>query len=345
MSVVGSDRTDTPADSWAPSDDATHGGGETSGAQRPPVSASPPSSGPPERDWTPWLDGRPRRLKRGKDYTGDPKPLVKNARESAEALGRFAVVSRDSQGKYEYVWVQFVDAEVELGRPCPVCGGTLLEKVQKHFLRCSTCGSVLVVAGDREVVGGSFEFPPPDPEVGAGVAGEEAARGAEEPTDSRRSNLGDMLETRVLSEAETEVTIPRADEPLIFETAVLTHRAGLTGTLVIALLAAPSAKAGRVKVFTSAMEARELGEAGARRFRAHLPPYLLSRFTYTVRVWIWLRDPEDGSVAILRDRDAASFSVELDLPDDQPSPGLVHPPIHWKLETAEQEAKTSTPEV
>lgn len=120
-----------------------------------------------ERDWGAWLDGRPRRLRRGHDYTGDPKPVVKRAREAAEALGKFAVACRDSQGKYEHVWIQFVDGEVEPGRPCPVCGGTAFEKAQKHFLRCSRCDSILKAANDWEVEAGEFASPAPPPRTEA----------------------------------------------------------------------------------------------------------------------------------------------------------------------------------
>ena len=106
--------------------------------------------------WHEWLDGRPRRLKRGKHYTGDARDVVRQAREAAAGLGKTAVVSRDSSGKYDYLWVRFVDGEVEPGAPCPACGGTELEKTQKHFLRCSTCGAALKAANDWEVVAGEF---------------------------------------------------------------------------------------------------------------------------------------------------------------------------------------------
>src|SRR5215210_2136563 len=59
--------------------------------------------------WEEWLDGCPRRLKRGKHYTGDPKAVVRRAREAASELGKLAISSVDSQGKYEYLWIQFVD--------------------------------------------------------------------------------------------------------------------------------------------------------------------------------------------------------------------------------------------
>jgi len=120
--------------------------------------------------WHDWLDGRPRRLKRGKHYTGDPKEVVRQAREAAAGLGKTAVASRDSSGKYDYVWVQFVDGEVEPGRPCPVCGATELEKAQKHFLRCKGCGATLKATDDWEVTAGEFAPVPIHWTHGAGTA-------------------------------------------------------------------------------------------------------------------------------------------------------------------------------
>ena len=116
-----------------------------------------PAQGDP--DWREWLDGRPRRLKRGKHYTGDPKAVIRRAREVAAELGRTVVEARDSQGKYEYLWIQFVDGEVKPGNACPRCGGTALEKAQKHFLRCLRCGATLKAADDWEVAVGEFPAP------------------------------------------------------------------------------------------------------------------------------------------------------------------------------------------
>lgn len=128
---------------------------------RPSSESDPASEAEPERDWGAWLDGRARRLKRGRDYTGDSKVVVKRAREAAEGLGKLAVVSRDSQGKYDYVWIQFVDGEVEPGRPCPVCGGSAFAKVQKFFLRCHACASVLKASDEWEVAAGEYVAPTP----------------------------------------------------------------------------------------------------------------------------------------------------------------------------------------
>jgi hypothetical protein len=123
-------------------------------------------------DWREWLDGRPRRLKRGKHYTGDPKAVVRRARTAAAELGRTAVESLDSSGSYEHLWIQFVDGEVGPGSPCPRCGGTALEKAQKFFLRCLSCGSTLKAADDWEVIAGSFPREQPEPEYPDDADGE-----------------------------------------------------------------------------------------------------------------------------------------------------------------------------
>jgi len=129
--------------------DAVHG--------EPSADVEPGTNG--DRSWTEWLDGRPRRLKRGRDYAGDPKEVIRQAKAAAAELGKTAVASRDSSGKYDYLWVQFVDGEVAPGRPCPVCGGTELEKIQKHFLRCKACGATLKAEDDWEVAAGTFAPP------------------------------------------------------------------------------------------------------------------------------------------------------------------------------------------
>jgi len=286
----------------------------------------------PDRDWALWLDGRPRRLKRGRDYTGDPKALIRRAREAAAALDRVAVESRDSQGKYEYVWIQFVDAEVELGRPCPVCAGTRLAKVQKRFLQCESCGSVLVVTGDREVEAGTYALPPPALETGCLPQSSEP----DEPVpDPRTSQLGDILETRVLSSTGAELETAGAAESLVFEITVLTHRPHLTATVGCALLASPSEKKSRVRAFASSMDRGQyLIDAGVHRFRAHVPAHLLSRFVYTVAAGVKLDDPADGTHAHLVDAEAASISVTLEVPPGE-TPGILHPLIPWSVHAVE----------
>lgn len=331
MSAADRDRTDPPVEDRPGVEDPVHESeGQT--ATSPPASAPSGAPATTERDWTPWLDGHPRRLKRGKHYTGDPKALVKNARQFAEALGRAAVASRDGQGKYEYVWIQFVDAEVELGRPCPVCAGTALAKVQKQFLRCESCGSVLVVAEDQEVEAGSYALPPPAPEKEIPPQPNDPGEPAPDP---RTSELGDILETRVLSSAGAELETAPAEEPLVLEITVLTHRPDLTATVGCALLVTPSEKKGRVRALASTMDrGRHLVDAGVHRFRAHVPAHLLSRFEYTVAAGAKLDDPADGSHAQLVDPESASISVTLETPLGE-TPGILHPSIPWSVHAVE----------
>jgi len=178
------------------------------------ASAEPDARSPAESDpdWSDWLDGRPRRLKRGKDYSGDPKPLVKRAREAAEGLGKLAVASRDSQGSYEYVWIQFVDGEVGLGRPCPVCGGTTLAKVQKHFLRCPRCASTLKAAGDWDVEAGVYAPLPRSPQAMPWPEGAEDGPSGED--------FAEILGARVLSSDAQPIRGPLVGEDFVLQFAV-----------------------------------------------------------------------------------------------------------------------------
>jgi len=204
--------------------DGTHGeGGRSDGLAVSPTSpgalddgaawaSEPPdhaSEAGPERDWSAFLDGRARRLKRGRDYTGDPKLLVKRARDAAEALGKLVVDSRDSQGKYDYVWIQFVDGEVEKGRPCSRCGGTTLIKIQKHFLRCHTCASLLKATGDWDVEPGEYVAPAPP-------ARTEAMSAPDADVDEHDGEeFAQILDARVLSRDGREITGPLVDEDFV----------------------------------------------------------------------------------------------------------------------------------
>lgn len=172
-------------------------------------------SGPrADLDWRDWVDGRPRRLKRGRDYTGDPKAVVKQAEAVALELGKVAVDSRDSQGKYEYLWIQFVDGAVEPGQPCPVCGGTALDKVQKHFLRCARCGSTLHAADDWGVEAGEFSVPsPPEDEADGPVDAE-----LEVEPGPRAEDYAEILTTRLESVDGREIDSPLVNEEFFLVT-------------------------------------------------------------------------------------------------------------------------------
>jgi hypothetical protein len=42
------------------------------------------------------------------------------------------------------MWVQFAEAEIIPGEPCP-CGGRVLDRVHLQYVRCKTCGSLLLL--------------------------------------------------------------------------------------------------------------------------------------------------------------------------------------------------------
>jgi len=169
------------------------------------------------RDWREWLDRRPHRLKRGKHYVGDPKAVVRRARVAANELGKVAVASLDSSGKYEYLWIQFVDGEIGPGRPCPVCGGTALEKVQKRFLRCSTCDARLKADDAWEVAAGEFPFPAPQgPAEGLAPEGE--------PKVPRGDSYLAILGTHVLSSDGAESSSPSIEDDFLIQLGFRFHK-------------------------------------------------------------------------------------------------------------------------
>ena len=88
-------------------------------------------------------------------------------------------------------------------------------------------------------------------------------------------------------------------------------------------------------------EAEPLPGPAEHVLRVHVPPYLLSAFSYTVSIAIKLEDTSDGAAAILSDGEAASFSAEIgdsvaSLTGDAavPNLGLVHPSIKWSVDSA-----------
>jgi len=247
-------------------------------------------------DWRAWLDGRPRRLTRGKHYTGDPKAVVRRARTAAAELGRTAVESLDSQGRYEYIWIQFVDGEVGRGSPCPRCGGTALEKSQKFFLRCLSCGSTLKAADDWEVVAGSFavERPKPEPEEPGDADGD---IGRALPS----NDLAEVLGVRLLSADGHEILEPSG-------------RDGFSIEIGIRFLRAVSWALPRITLASLRLHPpRALQPSGPETIdvQVRVPGHLLSPRRYAVGVTILLlpdRARPDGIYKLVA-RDALEFEV------------------------------------
>jgi hypothetical protein len=98
----------------------------------------------PAPDWGRLADGRPWRAARGKDFAEDVPSFIDSARRAAELMGRAMVAMPDPTDSRGHVWVQFADAEVESGAPCPRCGSTRLSLLSFALLRCEACGATLV---------------------------------------------------------------------------------------------------------------------------------------------------------------------------------------------------------
>jgi hypothetical protein len=85
----------------------------------------------------------PRRLTRGKHFTGDVRALQKEAYAAGRRLGCAVRVVRDDFLRFAYLWVQFADHEVPLGEPCPACGSRELVRMHEQFGYCPGCRSSL----------------------------------------------------------------------------------------------------------------------------------------------------------------------------------------------------------
>jgi hypothetical protein len=276
--------------------------------------------------WDEWLDGRPRRLKRGKHFTGDPKLIRRHAEEAAAEHGKTAIASRDGSGKYDYLWIQFVEGEVALGEPCPVCGSTEMVKAQKFFLRCRRCGATLRSADEREVVPGPYFAPVTDVPTGEDAQGEPPEEAVEKIAAVRSSALGEIIGTRILSALGEEIEVLSAEEEVLIETTVATFGSGLRGIAIFSI------HSDRFKVLSSQPEDwQEMPASGRYAFTARVPGRLLSDRLYTVKAAVGLLDPATGASAGLMDRDAASFTVTLDLPQQLAQPGVVHPEVGWSF--------------
>jgi hypothetical protein len=86
----------------------------------------------------------PRRLTRGKHFTGDVRALQKEATAASRRLSCAVRTVRDDFLRFAYLWVQFADHEVPLGEPCPACGSRELVRTHEQFGHCPRCACSLV---------------------------------------------------------------------------------------------------------------------------------------------------------------------------------------------------------
>jgi DNA-directed RNA polymerase subunit RPC12/RpoP len=97
-------------------------------------------------DWERWAkDHRPRRLKRKRDFDDvDPLLVEIAAQNGAERLGKAVRTFPDPYFADKFIWVQFADHKVVVGRPCP-CGSRRVLRLHPHFGRCGDCGAQLLL--------------------------------------------------------------------------------------------------------------------------------------------------------------------------------------------------------
>lgn len=102
-------------------------------------------------DWERIADGKVWRLKQGRDFDCSTKRLRSEARMAAREMGKRVRFVRDRIDPYKYLWLQFADAEIVLGQPCPRCGGEHLLQLSGQFARCRSCQALLIVERPPDV--------------------------------------------------------------------------------------------------------------------------------------------------------------------------------------------------
>lgn len=90
--------------------------------------------------WDEWADGRVHRLIRGRDFVRSAEALAEAAENAGRRLGRVARTVREVRRGRVFVWLQFVDYELDSGDPCG-CGSADLRRMSTYYARCSSCGA------------------------------------------------------------------------------------------------------------------------------------------------------------------------------------------------------------
>jgi DNA-directed RNA polymerase subunit RPC12/RpoP len=98
-------------------------------------------------DWSRWADGRAYRLKRKKDFPNVSPGHARTAVElAATKMGKVARTVRDKMIPEKLIWVQFADAEIAAGQPCPRCGSRRLLNLHADVVRCPQCKAQLLLS-------------------------------------------------------------------------------------------------------------------------------------------------------------------------------------------------------
>ena len=98
-------------------------------------------------DWARWSDGRAYRLKRKRDFPNVSPGVARSACEvAAHRMGKAIRTARDRRVPDKLLWIQFADAYVGEGKPCPKCGSRRLYELHAKFARCPQCKAQLIIS-------------------------------------------------------------------------------------------------------------------------------------------------------------------------------------------------------
>lgn len=289
------------------------------------------ASAPVPLDWERFADRRPRRLKRGKHFVGEPKILQREAEHAAKGMGKVALVSRDQQGKWGYVWVQFVDAEVKEDEPCPVCDSYELLKLTNDVIRCPSCDSML------EFRPRPLEMPalprlnapavaPPD-EV---LPTDDVSTRASPRYDV--SELAEIVSTRTLRADGTVAGAFSTDEALMMETTVRTHQPRLRIKVMINALVEDQ------RVFVSRQpEWSELARPGLYAINVHFPARFLTNHSYRLKVALKVDDGSGADPFTVIRRKRTGIDLRPEAGTSMLKQPFVRPALEWTTESVDTE--------
>jgi len=98
-------------------------------------------------DWSKWSDGRAFRLKRKRDFPNIDPGIAREVCElAAHKMGKAVRTARDRRVPNKLLWIQFADAYVREGQPCPKCGSRKLYRLHANFTRCVQCNAQLIIS-------------------------------------------------------------------------------------------------------------------------------------------------------------------------------------------------------
>lgn len=257
--------------------------------------------------WEELLDGRLRRLKRGVHYTGSIHVLAREAKAAAEDLGRTAIVYKDLLGKFEYLWVQFLDGRVEVGQRCPRCGAAALERRQEFFAFCPSCGSTHVLS---DAAGST---PGPDKQV---------------------RPLIDVVMARLVSRGQPVDEMDVLDEAVIELSCHLSRPVSVRQVLLTFFV-------GGRKVFRAGCsESVTLDRAQTVDFTLHMDAGVLGAGDYEVFTSVHVHEPEAEFQVKYDHPEALAFKVRDPRPREEGSP-LERSHLHWEVDVLPLEAQVA----